>query len=169
MSAQKQKTAFYIEDVTYAVRLADKFNVASAAPAQKRATAIISKAIDFIHEHKDMIQKGGVIECGSAWHGPECFLDKDIAQTTARLETSADEIAGRFDIALTQADQKKLSAIRKCFNLSSNKQAGRLAVQTYGRMVSSLWQGNGFSITDKDQDQQTLDTTKVKSGLTFRY
>jgi|GEM_PF-1255324 hypothetical protein len=169
MSTKKQKTAFFTEDVTDALRCADKFNAASGASPQNRAATIISKSIDFMYTHRDAIQKGGFIEFGSAWSGPSRLLDKDIAREVANKKTSTDQIAGDFDIALTVTDQKKLSSIRECFKLTSDKQAGRLAVQIYTDMLGSLWQGNGFRLTDTNDREHKLDIKKIKSGLTFRY
>lgn len=164
----KQTVTLYTEDLTHAVRLADRFNICSGADARTRATKTLSKAISFMQSVSKPIADDAYIEMGNEWIDHHVVLDKNIAVKTARTVDSRDEIAGDSNVDFSADDIKKLGEIRKAFNLNSDKQAARLSIEIYGRFCDLLWRGNGFSMFDKNNQEQKSDTDKIKAGLSFR-
>jgi hypothetical protein len=154
-------------DFAKALKLSEQFNIKAGARPNRRVKAVLSKAIDFLAPLASDIRAGSVINVGSAWHGPDAFLDAALAQKYARDKDRTDYLTGAVDVTLSRRDAKKLSHIRKTFGLSSDKQAAGLALRVYRDVCDNLWRGNGFSV-DRPAAQgasksRPLDTAKVKA------
>ena len=142
------------EDYGRALSLAEKFNVRAAARPNRRVKTVLKEAISFLHGVTGDIAKGAAVYEGSAWTGPDLFLDKATAVKTARGKERIAYLTG--DIGL------KLSDIRRTFKLSSDKQAAALSMRVYAQVADGIWRGNGFSL-EKDGQHQPLNTDKIRS------
>ncbi len=154
-------------DFAKALKLSEQFNIKAGARPNRRVKAVLSKAVDFLSPLAREIQAGGVINVGSAWHGPDVFLDEALAQKYARDKDRTDYLTGHLEVNLSQRDAEKLAHIRKTFNLSFDKQAAGLAIRVYRDVCDNLWRGNGFSIERKAAQgkgrERPLNTDKVKA------
>jgi hypothetical protein len=136
-------------DYARALGLAEKFNIKAGARPVRRVKATLSQAIAFLDGLKTDLKNGAEISVGSAWTGPDPFLDKDIVKQLARKTDRTDYLTGTVDVPLTKRDEQKLSSLRRAFKLSSDKQAAGLAVRVYDAVCDNLWRGNGFSVETK--------------------
>jgi hypothetical protein len=154
-------------DYAKALKLAERFNIKAGARPNRRVKAVLKEAVDFLTPLAGKVEKGAVVNVGSAWHGPDVFLDAATARKMARDKDRADYLTGSVDVTLPQRDDAKLWLIRKTFNLTSDKQAAGLALRVYEGVCDNLWRGNGFSMEKpvaqgKAQDLP-LDVAKVKA------
>lgn len=148
----------YIE----AVNLSHRFNVhaqpgAAAAGARPQVTpqegylataAVIEKGADMLSEVAEAIAQGAALNHGSAWHGPDLFLDSKRAQKIARSPGVGDGL-GDMSIGVKTEAFAKLNNIAAAFNLSVSE-ATRLVVHAYSFVQDGLWRGNGFSLEKGD-------------------
>jgi len=168
MSAKNKTVSLFTGDIVQAVKLAERFDIASKANGKTRAKAVLLQALDFMDTVRDDLVQGALIDVGSAWHGPDLFLDKERAQKMAGEKVITDQITGSSSLSLPKKSAEKLATLRKTFKLSSDKQAARLALSVYDSLCDNLWRGNGFSMQNENGQYLPLDTDKVKSKLTFR-
>lgn len=157
------------EEFGRGLSLAEKFNVRAGARPNRRVKAVLKDAIGFMHGVANDIAGGATVYDGSAWSGPDLFLDKKTAIKTAREKSRISYLTGDVGIKLAAADLQKLADIRKIFNLSSDKQAAALSMRIYARVADGLWRGNGFSVEDKDGQQRPLDTSSIRKMVTGGY
>jgi hypothetical protein len=169
MTVPAQHAKLPKEDYGRGLSLAEKFNVKAGARPNRRVKAVLKEAIGFMHNVANDVAKGAAIYDGSAWSGPDLFLDKSTAQKTAREKSRIAYLTGDVDVKLAAADLRKLGDIRKAFNLSSDKQAAALSLRVYARVADGLWRGNGFSIQGNDGQHKPLDTTKIRKMVTGGY
>ncbi|TAL28223.1 MAG: hypothetical protein EPN97_15015 [Alphaproteobacteria bacterium] len=154
-------------DYGTALNLSEKFNLKAGARPYRKVKAMLSTAIDFLAPiANDVGRKGAVISVGSAWSGPDVFLDADTALQRARKKERIAYLTGNADVALSKRDAAKLESIRKAFRLKSGKQAAALAVSVYRDVCDNLWRGNGFSMESASRQPLSLDTEKVKALVT---
>lgn len=150
------------EDYGRALSLAEKFNVRAAARPNRRVKTVLKEAISFLHGVTGDIAKGAAVYEGSAWTGPDLFLDKATAVKTARSKERIAYLTGDIGLTLAGEDLRKLSDIRRTFKLSSDKQAAALSMRVYAQVADGIWRGNGFSL-EKDGQHQPLNTDKIRS------
>lgn len=150
-------------DYARALGVAEKFNIQANARPNRKVKAVLKEAVAFLQEVKGEIKKGNAIETGSAWHGPDAFLDKQSAVTLARSKDRTDYLTGDVEVKLTKRDAQGLSAIRRAFRLSSDKQAAGLALRVYASVTDGIWRGNGFHYANSNAP--ALDTDKIKNKL----
>ncbi|MDP2205699.1 MAG: hypothetical protein Q8K65_05275 [Alphaproteobacteria bacterium] len=156
------------EDYGRALKLAEAFNVRAAARPNRRVKAVLKDAIGFVHGFAKDVATGAKIESGSAWSGPDVFLDKAAAVDIAREKSRIAYLTGDVGLTLSAQDTQKLSDIRKAFKLSSDKQAAALSLRVYDRVADGLWRGNGFSMADAAGADKPLDTAKIRSLIERR-
>lgn len=149
-------------DYVRALTLAEQFNLKAGARPNRKVKATLKEAISFMGQVTPAVIKGEVVETGSAWSGPDEFLSKSSAVATARQGERADYLTGTVDIDLPKRDADGLAAIRRAFNLSSDKQAAGLALRVYDGVADGLRRGNGFSYANP---QAKLDTDKVRDKI----
>ena len=153
-------------DYARALKLSERFNIKAGARPNRRVKATLSQAVEFLAPLAGQIETGSVIHVGSAWHGPDVFLDAATARDMARDKDRTDYLTGSIDVTLSQRDEAKLSLIRKTFNLKSDKQAAGLALRVYEGVCDNLWRGNGFTVDKPSAQGKTktrpLDTAKVQ-------
>lgn len=154
------------EDFGRGLSLAEKFNVQAGARPNRRVKAVLKEAINFVHNVANDVAGGAAIYDGSAWSGPDLFLDKSKAVEMAREKSRIAYLTGDVGVKLAGDDLRKLGDIRKAFKLSSDKQAAALSMRVYARVADGLWRGNGFSIQGADGEHKTLDTAKVRKVVT---
>lgn len=158
----------YIE----AVNLSHRFNVhaqpGEAAGARPHVTpqegyfataAVVEKGTDMLSEVVDAIANGATLNHGSAWHGPDLFLDKKTAQKIARSPNVGDGL-GDTPVGVKAEVFTKLSDLASTFNLSVSETA-RLVVHAYSFVQDGLWRGNGFSL-EKDDNQSPASLEKFR-------
>lgn len=154
-------------DYGTALKLSEKFNIKAGARPNRKVKALLSTAIDFLAPlARDVGKNGAVISVGSAWTGPDVFLDADTALERARSKERIAYLTGTVDVSLSKRDEAKLESIRKAFHLKSDKQAAALAVSVYRDVCDNLWRGNGFSLETPAGQPLPLDTEKVKAIVT---
>lgn len=151
-------------DYGTALKLSEQFNVKAGARPYRKVKAMLSTAIDFLAPvAQDIGRKGAVIEVGSAWTGPDVFLDADTALKRARSKERIAYLTGTVDVDLSRRDEAKLESIRKAFRLKSGKQAAALALNVYREVCDNLRRGNGFSMESPSRQPLPFDTEKVKA------
>lgn len=154
-------------DFAKALSLSEQFNIKAGMRPNRRVKAVLSQAVDFLAPLAADIQKGAVINMGSAWTGPDVFLDAAKAQELARQKDRTAYMTGDVDLKLPKRAAEKLNHIRKTFGLSSDKQAAGLALRVYSGVCENTWRGNGFSIErplaqGRMGRERPLDTSKIK-------
>lgn len=150
-------------DYARALGLAEKFNIKAHDRPNRKVKAVLKEAVAFLQDVKAEIKNGNAIETGSAWHGPDPFLDKQSAVELARKKDRADYLTGDVAVTLTKREAGALASIRKAFKLSSDKQAAGLALRVYASVTDGLWRGNGFHYANANAP--ALDTDKIKHKL----
>lgn len=150
-------------DYIRALDVAEKFNLQAQARPVRKVQGVLRDALAFLDGVKNEVANGNTISTGSAWHGPDDFLTKDIATQWAQKTERIDQLAGDMILPVTKREKKMISGIKKAFNLSSDKQAAGLAIRVYASVADGLWRGNGFSY--ENANVPALDTQKVKNKL----
>lgn len=156
------------EDFGRALSLAEKFNVQAQARPNRRVKSVLKDAIGFMHGLTQHIAAGETVYDGSAWSGPDLFLDKSKAVETARRKDRIAYLTGDVSLSLPAQYAQKLSDIRKAFRLSSDKQAAALSVRVYDRVVDGIWRGNGFSLQTAGGAHKPVNTDKIRQLVTPR-
>lgn len=154
-------------DYARALTLAERFNINAGARPNRKVKAVLSQAAEFLQGVSGEVAKGNTIETGSAWHGPDEFLTRDIGRDWAIRRERTDYLTGDVSVTAAQKDAQALSQIRRDFGLSSDKQAARLAIRVFEKIADGLWRGNGFSYANERNNPQApaLDTRKVRNRL----
>lgn len=149
-----------------AVNLSHRFNV-HANPGDKAGAkphvtpqegyfataAVVEKGVEMLSEIADAIAHGASLNHGSAWHGPDLFLDSKTVQKIARTPSVGDGL-GETSVGIKGEAFTKLNSLAATFNLSVSEVA-RLAVHAYSFVQDGLWRGNGFSLEKGDQQDPT--------------
>ena len=161
---QRPSVSIRKSDYERALKVADKFNIAAQARPGRKVAAVLHDAVDFLGGTLGEISNGNTIVTGSGWHGPDSFLDKQIATTIAREKSSTDHLTGDVAVSLLKRDKAVLSDIRKTFGLSSDKQAAGLALRVYASLTDGLWRGNGFSY-ENSNNTPALGADKIRNKL----
>lgn len=157
-------------DYARALSVAERFNVKAGQRPYRKVKGVLKNALDFMDTVVPVVKSGAAVETGSAWHGPDVFLDKKEAVSLARQKDRTDYLTGTFDLKIPKRDAQRLSALRKAFKLSSEKQAAGLAIRVYQSVTDGLWRGNGFSASNQNSqiastvDQATEQVRKVVAG-----
>lgn len=147
-------------DFARALSVAEKFNVASGARPNRKVKAVLKEAVEFTASLIAPLKQGEVVQEGSAWHGPDDFLNVKLAQDIARKKDRVDYLTGNVDVVVPKYEADAIEKIRKAFKLSSDKQAAGLAIRVYQSVADGLWRGNGFSF--ENAQAPALDTSKVR-------
>lgn len=156
------------EEYGRGLKLAEAFNIRAGARPNRRVKAVLKEAIGFMHGIAGDVARGATVYDGSAWSGPDVFLDKAAAVNIAREKSRIAYLTGDVGLTLAAQDAQKLSGIRKAFKLSSDKQAAVLALRVYDRVADGLWRGNGFSMEDAAGNEKPLDTAKIREKIERR-
>jgi hypothetical protein len=151
-------------DFARALTVAEKFNVASGARPNRKVKAVLKEAVEFTAGLIAPLKQGEVVQTGSAWHGPDDFLNVKLAQDIARKKDRTDYLTGNVDVSVPQYEANAIEKIRKAFRLSSAKQAAGLAIRVYQSVADGLSRGNGFSF--ENAQAPALDTTKIRNVVT---
>ena len=150
-----------VEDFKDALRLADKFNVQTGAVNARKVKAVLTEAVGFLISVTPVLAEGGKINVGSPYHD-DLFLDRKTAQALAQKKDKTAYLSGKTDVQVSQKTSKKLSSLRRDFQLASNGAAAALALRVYDRLCDNLWRGNNFSMTDKDGKGVPLEADTIK-------
>jgi hypothetical protein len=154
-------------DYSSALKLSEHFNLKAGARPNRKVKALLSAAIDFLAPIADDVgRNGAVISVGSAWTGPDLFLDADNALQRARTKERIAYLTGTVDVSLSKRDEAKLETIRKAFGLKSGKQAAALTLSVYRDVCDNLRRGNGLSMESSSRQPLPLDTNKVMAVVT---
>ncbi len=151
-------------DFARALSVAERFNMAAGARPNRKVKAVLKEAVEFTAGLVAPLKQGERVQTGSAWSGPDDFLDVKLAQDLARKKDRVDYLNGNVDLAVPQYEAKDIEKIRKAFSLSSKKQAAGLAIRVYEAVADGLWRGNGFSF--ESPQAPALDTTKIRNVVT---
>lgn len=151
-------------DYARALSVAEKFNLASGARPNRKVKAVLKEAVEFTASLIAPLKQGEKVQTGSAWHGPDDFLDVKLAQDLARKKDRVDYLTGNVDVSVPRYEADAIENIRKAFKLSSDKQAAGLAIRVYQSVADGLWRGNGFSY--ENPQAPALDTSKVRKVVT---
>lgn len=157
-------------DYARALSVAESFNIKAGQRPYRKVKGVLKNALDFMETVTPLVKAGASVETGSAWHGPDVFLDKKEAVSLARKKDRTDYLTGTFDLKIPPRDAQRLSALRKAFKLSSEKQAAGLAIRVYQSVTDGLWRGNGFSASNQNSqtaspvEQATEQVRKVVAG-----
>lgn len=152
-------------DYARALALAEKFNVRAEQRPYRKVKGVLKNALDFMETVAPLVKSGTAVETGSAWHGPDVFLDKKEAVALARSKDRADYLMGTFGLEIPQRDAKRLTALRRAFNLSSDKQAAGLAIRAYASVTDGLWRGNGFSAANQNAQTAAAASVQIDSAV----
>lgn len=151
-------------DFARALSVAEKFNMASGARPNRKVKAVLKEAVEFTAGLIAPLKQGEVVQTGSAWHGPDDFLNLKLGQEIARKKDRTDYLTGEVEVSYPSYVAKGLDDIRKAFRLSSHKQAAGLAIRVYQSVADGLMRGNGFSF--ENPQAPALDTTKIRNIVT---
>ncbi len=164
MSQPKNSVELRKGDFARALKLAERFNVAAGARPNRKVKAVLKEAVEFTAGLVAPLKQGEKVQTGSAWHGPDDFLDVKLAQDLARKKDRVDYLTGNVDVTVPQYEANDIEKIRKAFGLSSDKQAAGLAIRVYESVADGLWRGNGFSF--ESPQAPALDTAKIRNIVT---
>ncbi|HYD17236.1 MAG TPA: hypothetical protein VEF76_02000 [Patescibacteria group bacterium] len=164
MSQPKQTVHLRKGDFARALNVAERFNVAAGARPNRKVKAVLKEAVEFTAGLVAPLKQGETVQTGSAWSGPDDFLDVKIAQDLARKKDRVDYLTGNVALDVPAYEAKAIEKIRKAFNLSSDKQAAGLAIRVYEKVADGLWRGNGFSY--QNPQAPALDTSNVRKTVT---
>lgn len=151
-------------DYARALSVAEKFNVASGARPNRKVKAVLKEAVEFTAGLIAPLKQGEVVQTGSAYHGPDDFLNLKLGQDIARKKDRVDYLTGNVDVSVPKYEADAIEKIRKAFKLSSDKQAAGLAIRVYQSVADGLWRGNGFSY--ENPQAPALDTSKIRNVVT---
>lgn len=151
-------------DYARALSVAERFNIKAGQRPYRKVKGVLKNALDFMETVTPLVRSGAAVETGSAWHGPDVFLDKKEAVSLARKKDRTDYLTGTFDLKIPKRDAQRLSALRKAFRLSSEKQAAGLAIRVYQSVTDGLWRGNGFSASNQNAQAATAASAQVDNA-----
>lgn len=148
-------------DYARALSVAERFNIKAGQRPYRKVRGVLKNALDFMETVAPLVKSGTDVETGSAWHGPDVFLDRKEAVSLARTKDRTDYLTGIFDLKIPKRDAQRLSVLRKAFKLSSEKQAAGLALRVYQSVTDGLWRGNGFSASNQNAQVATAASAQV--------
>lgn len=158
-------------DYARALSVAERFNIKAGQSSYRKVKGVLKNALDFMETVAPIVKSGTAVETGSAWHGPDVFLDNKEAVSLARRIDRTDYQTGTFDLKIPKRDAQRLSSLRKTFRLSSEKQAAGLAIRVYQSVTDGIWRGNSFfSVANQNNqiasalDDATERVRKVVAG-----
>ncbi|MDE1151522.1 MAG: hypothetical protein PW788_03200 [Micavibrio sp.] len=155
-----------VADFVRSLTLSEKFNLKAGARPNRQVKSVLSDAAALLDGVSASLTKGAEVSVGSAWHGPDLFLNKAEAVTIARSKDRAAYITGNVALkGLPKRVTGQLANIRKSFKLSSDTQAAALALRVYDRVCDNLWRGNGFSIESTANVAASFDTDRVRNKI----
>lgn len=146
------------EDIILAKTVADKFNIASDASSARCVSKTVGLAAEFLTGIMNDITKGGSIYTGSAWHGPDLFLDQRTAEDIGNQKDTALDMFKKMPV--TKKVKDDLENIRKAFNLKSDRHAASLCLKAYANLRDGVWRGNGFWIETEDGKDKIFNVEK---------
>lgn len=160
-----KSTALLKSEFAAALKLSERFNIKAADTRPNRQVrATLSQALDFLAPiANDIGRRGAVIEVGSAWTGPDLFLNAEEARKLARKKERTAYLTGTVNVALSQQDYRNLTTIRQAFKLRSDKQAAALSLRVYSAVCDNLWRGNGFSMQSPSGQPLEFNTAKEQA------
>jgi len=164
--ANNNAVSIPVADFARSLTLSEKFNLKAGARPNRQVKAVLSDAAALLDGVSASLTKGAIVSVGSAWHGPDLFLNKTEATTIARAKDRTAYLAGNVALkGLPKRVTGQLANIRKSFKLSSDAQAASLALRVYDRVCDNLWRGNGFSVDAAANTQASFDTDRVRSKI----